>query len=289
MNTIHADVHRRGGVAATFELLGDGHTSHQLTRAVRRGEVERIRQGHYGCPELSAPETESVRVGGRLTGLAAAKHYGIWVPRNPTTDVLVSPHARALRTRDDATRRRSEHPDPLLRVSWADHGARGTRSVVLVSECVRHVIRFEPPLVAFAVVESALTTGHLSRAEWGRLVTTLTRRQRRLLASVSRLSESGGESMLKFHLRAAGIRFRQQVKIAPIGRVDFLLGDRLVVEVDGAAFHTATDDFERDRRRDAELSCAGIRALRFSYKQVDQQPKLVIAAIEAALARRDHL
>lgn len=289
MHTVHADVHRRGGVAATFELLRDGHTSHQLTRAVRRGEVQRIRQGHYGCPELTAPEAESIRVGGRLTGLAAATHYGLWAPRHPRVEVLVPPHARALRTRDDATRRRSDHPDPSLHVSWADHGASGTRSVVAPAECVRHIVRFESPIVAFAVAESALAAGRLSRREWSQLLTSLTRAQQRLLASASRLSESGGESMLKFHLRRARIPFRQQVPIDPIGRVDFLLGNRLVIEVDGAAFHSAPDDFERDRRRDAHLSCAGYRTLRFSYQQIDRQPELVLAAIEAALARRDHV
>ena len=60
-------------------------------------------------------------------------------------------------------------------------------------------------------------------------------------------------------------------------------------EADGAEFHTKREDFEEDRRRDAELSAAGYRVLRFSYAQIEQRPDEVMAAIWAAIRRGDHL
>lgn len=85
------------------------------------------------------------------------------------------------------------------------------------------------------------------------------------------------------------VELRQQVRVRGIGRVDFLIGDGLVIEVDGAEFHTSRTDFEEDRRRDALLSALGYRVLRFSYNQIASRWPEVEAAIRAAVARGDHL
>ena len=46
---------------------------------------------------------------------------------------------------------------------------------------------------------------------------------------------------------------------------------RLVVEVDGFAYHGTRQAFERDRQRDAQLQAAGWRVVRFTYRQVQQR------------------
>ena len=52
-------------------------------------------------------------------------------------------------------------------------------------------------------------------------------------------------------------------------RVDVLVEDlRLVVEADGRLWHTRIEDFERDRRRDAEAAAAGYLTLRFTWHQL---------------------
>ena len=58
---------------------------------------------------------------------------------------------------------------------------------------------------------------------------------------------------------------------------------RLVVEVDGFAFHGTRAAFERDRRRDAELQALGYRVLRITWRQLTREPEAVIAdALSAA-------
>ena len=109
------------------------------------------------------------------------------------------------------------------------------------------------------------------------------------LALAGRVSESGGESLLLYDLHERGITVAQQVSIAGVGRVDMLVGDRLILEVDGAKFHTARADFEEDRRRDAASSALGFRTLRFSHSQVERRDPVVMASILAAVARGDHL
>lgn len=101
-------------------------------------------------------------------------------------------------------------------------------------------------------------------------------------------SESGGESLLRFELLARRIPHVQQVLFPRVGRVDFLIGEGLVIEADGAEFHTDRASFEEDRRRDAILAARGYRVLRFSYTQIRERPHEVRAAIGAALARGDH-
>lgn len=147
-----------------------------------------------------------------------------------------------------------------------------------------HIALHEEVRVAFAAVESALYLRKMSAAEWARAARRLPVAVRAALSDVSRLSESGGESLARFGMLADGIRAQQQVSIPGVGRVDFVVGTCLVIEVDGAEFH----DFEEDRRRDAILSALGYRVLRFSYKQVQDRWAEVHSAILAAIARGDH-
>jgi hypothetical protein len=59
---------------------------------------------------------------------------------------------------------------------------------------------------------------------------------------------------------------------------------RLVVEVDGYAFHHTRRAFERDRARDALLTAAHIDVMRFSHRQVTTQPHAIAHALAAKSA-----
>ena len=62
--------------------------------------------------------------------------------------------------------------------------------------------------------------------------------------------------------------------------VDFVWRDaRLIVEVDGYAFHRSPAAFERDRERDVILTVAGWRVMRFTHAQITRRPAWVAAAI----------
>jgi very-short-patch-repair endonuclease len=67
--------------------------------------------------------------------------------------------------------------------------------------------------------------------------------------------------------------------------VDFLWrSERLVVEVDGFAFHSTPAAFERDRGRDAKLTAAGFRVLRLTWRQIDAAPETTLVAVARALS-----
>jgi very-short-patch-repair endonuclease len=68
--------------------------------------------------------------------------------------------------------------------------------------------------------------------------------------------------------------------------VDFFWpGARLVVELDGRAYHTSPRAFERDRRRDAILLRAGCRVLRITFRRLQEDPGGVIEDVRALIAR----
>ena len=67
--------------------------------------------------------------------------------------------------------------------------------------------------------------------------------------------------------------------------VDFLWPDaRLVVETDGYGSHGTRRAFERDRQRDARLTAAGYRVLRFTWWQLANEPEVVAARLAEALS-----
>lgn len=65
-------------------------------------------------------------------------------------------------------------------------------------------------------------------------------------------------------------------------RLDFLVDKRLVVEIDGAAWHSSPDAVARDQSRDAELHAAGYQILRIPAKVVFNNPQEAIARVQQA-------
>ncbi len=69
--------------------------------------------------------------------------------------------------------------------------------------------------------------------------------------------------------------------------VDLLWPDaKLVMEIDGYAYHSTRHSFERDRRKDRDLQALGYTVLRFTWRELTDEPEAVVAAISRALALR---
>jgi very-short-patch-repair endonuclease len=99
------------------------------------------------------------------------------------------------------------------------------------------------------------------------------------------LSRSDTELRLKAHLRQAGIP-EPHLNV----RFDTYIPDmvwweqRVIVEVDSWEWHGSRHKFEDDRQRDATLTAHGWTILRFTARQIKEQPMRVVAQIAAALA-----
>ena len=177
-------------------------------------------------------------------------------------------------------------------VHWCDLEPAGRLSLGL-EDALRQVVRCQPIEYVVAVVDSALSgqgrgAALLSRKRWVVIAEEFPELTQHLL-EVDPESGSGTESVFRIRLLVrCGLRPRTQVSVPGVGRVDFVLGHRLVIEVDSERFHADPVQYRADRRRDALLSARGFRVLRFTYEQVLFDWPQVEASVLAAVARGDH-
>ena len=105
-----------------------------------------------------------------------------------------------------------------------------------------------------------------------------------LAASEPELTRSG----LERRLLALIERFALPRPLVNASLLDFEVdvlwpAERLVVEADGRATHLTPTAFERDRARDATLAVAGYRVVRFTWRQIVDEPEAVGATLRALL------
>ena len=91
-------------------------------------------------------------------------------------------------------------------------------------------------------------------------------------------------------LSGGGLKLSMQVPVARY-RLDFLVDDRLVVEVDGAAYHSSPEAIESDQKRDLFLSEKGFEVLRIPAKTTLYSAHEAVVLVKNARAnvkRQDH-
>jgi len=98
------------------------------------------------------------------------------------------------------------------------------------------------------------------------------------------LTRSEAEKRMLGLVRAAALPAPQtNVRIGPY-EVDAVWNEqRVIVEVDGYAFHSSRAAFERDRARDADLQARGFRVVRVTWRQIVDRPEATIARIARLL------
>ncbi len=112
---------------------------------------------------------------------------------------------------------------------------------------------------------------------------------RRLLDECDPKAASGIESITRVRIRRKGVRLTTQAHIPGVGHVDMLIGDRLVVEVDGYAFHSEKESFQEDRRRNQVQAAGNYVYMPFTYDDVIDRWPHVEATIMGAVHNGVHL
>jgi very-short-patch-repair endonuclease len=114
-------------------------------------------------------------------------------------------------------------------------------------------------------------------------------RLRDLVRKVSGGARSAAERLLHQLFRLAGLTgWEANVEIrdsaGTIGVVDVVFDrERLVIEVDGWAFHTTPERFQLDRQRQNRLTNSGWTVLRFTWRDLTERPDYVIDAVRKML------
>ena len=283
---VRSSVTALGGLAATFELHARGHSRHDIAAAIRSGSILRVRQGWYSHHDVHPSALEAARVGGRLTCLSALDLHGAGLIADPGLHVSVAGNACRLRMPRDGHARIAAAASSGVVVHWRTQEATG-RLLLPPLAAIRDLIACQPPDIVSAVVGVLLHRRPELWPRWREFISTVPVAHQPWLRRIDSSCESGIEGLFWFRMRDQPISLRRQVAIPTVGRIDFLVGTKLVVEVDGAEHHTSPERFEADRRRDARLSSLGYRVLRFSYAQVMFRWPEVELALLAAVARGD--
>lgn len=274
-----------GEVAERSQLIARGVRPSQLAAAIRSGSVTRVRRGWFATASASLEQLTAVRIGGRIGGTTACATFGIWVPESDA--IHVSLYRNSSRLRPSPTRGRPVILDWTSDAAPVDPWTSAWRVDLesAVAQCLRLLAVDE----AIALLDSALHARALSRLAVSRLLLGAPEKLRSIETLMDARAESGTESLVRVRLAACGVVCMPQVKIPGVGRVDLVVGDRLVIEVDGFRFHSSAKDFARDRDRDLTLAALGYRVIRLSYRQVISDWPASEAAILAVLDAGEHL
>lgn len=263
------------GVAHVSTLVSRGVPPSAIRSALRLGAVDRPRRGWIASPSAEPDVRAAVAAGGRLGCASAARSLGLWVLDEPDSHISIPRHSGHARP-----------PEGTI-VHWrgaewgTGHGTRDPIGIVIrdVADCL-------PRLGAICTIDSALNKRLISTERVVELLAD-TRRGRSLIPFLDARAESGLETAFRVGAVDVGIRVRPQVEIPGVGRVDFLIGDRLVVECDGRQ-HDTQDGRRRDRRRDLMSLASGHVVLRLDAPQILDEWGLTIAVLRELMARGEH-
>lgn len=266
-------VSARGGIVRVSELRDQGYSRRRIDGAVHRGELTRPIRGWVCTPGLDTDVTLAAQHHVVISCVSRAQRLRLWVSRPPPHLHVAVPHAGA-KVRTDQ-----------LRVHWA--APMVPRPPGTLEDAIENVLGYVAACLPF---EDALATWNSAlnqRLVDMRQLETLPwpKRASRILAACTPFADSGLESLVFSRLHWLPVQLRRQVYIAG-HRVDLLIGNRLILQIDGA-HHTGAQRTS-DIAHDARLTQMGYVVIRVSYAQVMHRWEEVQEAVLGAIARGRH-
>lgn len=285
------------GVVTRRQLVDAGLTRGMVGSRLATGRLRLLHRGVYLLGNLKGPlepgrarEMAAVLACGPdavVSHRSAAGLWGVLPQPDPPAPVEVTVPARSGNRRPGIRARRSAdlpaHEITRLDGVPVTTPARTLRDLSLVVGA-RDLERAAARLERRGLIGSAGLRG-LTALHRGR------RGARLLRAAVSdgsgvALTRSAAEERFLDMVRRGGLPRPRTNVVVDGHEVDFLWPrEKLVVEVDGFAFHASRRSFESDRRRDAELAAAGMRVVRVTWRQIVGESHGTLVRLAQALAR----
>ncbi|WP_110588612.1 type IV toxin-antitoxin system AbiEi family antitoxin domain-containing protein [Microbacterium suaedae] len=267
-------VRRRGGVCRTADLLALGITRNRVRAAVASGALHRPRQGWVALQNADPMLVAAARAGVVLTCLTQAARIGLWSQESSMHHVAAPPHAG-----------RVDVDELHARVHWSEPLVPRVPGVLVdpIENVLTILAACVPEEQARATWESALRKKYVDIEALRQL--PLSGRARRIAEIVTPFSDAGTESIVVHRLRWLDERILQQVVIAG-HRVDILIGECLVIQIDGG--HHIGAQRDQDNAHDARLRLMGYHVIRVSYAQIMNEWPVVQDLVLRAIARGLH-
>lgn len=265
-----------GGAARRGVLLAAGVSKRALSAAVSDGSVVSPAPGTYALHNTEPGIVAATALRGQLACVSACEWWGLRRWHAPDAIHIAVPSSRHVQEdRLRALGLRGVHRlDPEV----------PSATVESVSEAIDHAALCNAPLEQLVIVDSALNTKRVSKAELAWLSSGTSKRRKWIVANANSGAASVPETVARAVLTAAGFMPEVQAGRPGVGRVDLQLRKRYVLEVDGWESHSSKEAFAEDRRRDREVAAARDWTLRFTYWDVMRDP-LVFAAEVARIVR----
>jgi very-short-patch-repair endonuclease len=110
---------------------------------------------------------------------------------------------------------------------------------------------------------------------------------RRLLQAAEDGARSEAERLMVRLLRAAKITgWKANQRVAGY-EVDVLFRDvKVAIEIDGFAYHSDAESFQRDRTKQNAISLTGYQVLRFTWLDLVEYPDRVLTEVKRAICAR---
>lgn len=279
------------GLVTRRQLLDAGHSRHVVDGRVKCGLLRRLHAGVYQLGPVSAPRTRERAAllacgGGVISHRSAA---ALW-------QLLPEPHASDPVDVTLTRRHRGVRPGITVHRAVPLEDEIAALDGLRVTTVARTLLDLGG--ISARDLERALGAGERLHADLrDQLTRLLARYPRRRGAGALRklIADPGSSTFTRSHaeekllelVRAAALP-RPELNVVLHGfEVDCLWRDaRLVVEVDGFAFHNSRHAFARDRRRDSVLIAAGLRVLRLTWRQLTHERDRTLAQIAQALVAR---
>lgn len=275
---------RHGGVARWSDLAGTSVTARQLDRLVQAGEVVRVTPGVYARAGVDATLVSACVHRSHVTCVTAAALHGFTVLTVPPVPHLSVPRSRG-RT---PSRVRRAWPAVLHREDGSELSKDARGPLAAVADALARMLTCVDADAALVTIDSALAARRVT-VDQIRACVRGPRQVRALIAlrQADGRSQSPTETLARLALTRAGLPTEPAVRIPGVGWVDLLVAGRIVVELDGFAYHSGRAEYREDRRRDRELVRQGYIVLRFTYEDVIRDPQTVVRAVLATLAGAD--
>lgn len=266
------------GIVRRAQLIAAGVEPQEIRRMLAGGSLGRLTHGWYATPTADRDVARAVRADGALTCLSALARLNVWVP---TTQTL---HVRRSRQHSG-----KKLPPGIKECQHRNKNAgRVSRPVDAIGQALLSALCCVDADEAVAIMDSILNKGLLSMADLITLLEHEPKSSRDLLRRVDERAESGTESLARCRLARLGIKTTPQAEIDGVGRVDLLIGHRLVLEIDSIAHHTSAENYQNDRARDLKLVGLGYLVVRLTYQDVIDKWDEVVQQILILVRARKH-
>lgn len=256
------------------ELRAEGMTRADIERALKAGEIVRARRDTYLPGEIPDTVLRAAQLGGRLDCLSLLAEHGVFV-HDPA-----QLHVHFQRTASRLPRREAR-----VRAHWRSTGAAPRDTQVPIVEALVQSALCQSPRYLIATLDSAWNHGLVDEVQIADVFAALPRRYRRLRRLLDPSAESGPETLVRLMLQSLGLRWRSQVTIPTVGRVDFVVEGWLIIECDSKAHHSSWEAQRQDRLRDRAAATAGFATLRLIAQDILYSPEIVRAAIAGLVPR----